>query len=573
MARLVMKLIKTAVLSVVFGLAATSFAQLKFTPKPGVLEFTGELIVRPLQTSALVQRGWTVSQIRTADTSARTRLAGRTRRYYPEVDEYVVRVPAGSNENLYANELLNTGSYEYVTPNWRCFPVGNPNDLLFGQQWHHPVIKAPQAWSLWTGSSSFTTAFVDTGILKSHVDLKNLLVPGYNSEDGKTEAQGGDINDINGHGTHVSGCGSAEGNNTIGVSGVGWNFRVMHVRCSNSPGGGASFDAILGGARWAADNGAKTISASYSGVDFPEVGTTGTYIKSKGSLFLYAAGNDNRDLSGFRHADTIVVGASAPGDTKAGFSAYGRGVTLFAPGVNILSTTRDGGYGPASGTSMATPVANGGLALTWSVNTGLSPDDVRNIFFSSCDSIGSSSIFGFGRINVFKSVTAAIASNSLGGEVSSVGVHTGNFVGGSVQDVKDSNLFNSYDISSQPVVGVGAVAATTVTYTYPTAAKGVLTSFNATCTADAPGTLPVSIMAFIWNKNTNAYELLGTRGVLPGQNATFDFNVNANLGRYVDASTRSVKMLYRSVVPARLSSGQTNQLRIKHSKPRFTFTQ
>jgi hypothetical protein len=80
-------------------------------------------------------------------------------------------------------------------------------------------------------------------------------------------------------------------------------------------------------------------------------------------------------------------------------------------------------------------------------------------------------------------------------------------------------------------------------------------------------------MAYIWNKNTNAYELLGTRGVLPGQNATFDFNVNANLGRYVDASTRSVKMLYRSVVPARLSSGQTNQLRIKHSKPRFTFTQ
>jgi len=104
MSRLVMKLIKTAVLSVVFSLAATSFAQVKFTPKPGVLEFTGELIVRPLQTSALVQKGWTVSQIRTADSNARTRLAGKTRRYYPEVDEYVVRVPAGSNENLYANE-------------------------------------------------------------------------------------------------------------------------------------------------------------------------------------------------------------------------------------------------------------------------------------------------------------------------------------------------------------------------------------------------------------------------------------------------------------------------------------
>ncbi|MEI8283219.1 MAG: S8 family serine peptidase, partial [Armatimonadota bacterium] len=376
----------TTVIALGFAMSAMAFP-IQFTSKKGIQEFTGQMIARPLQTDDMLGKNWSLAAMLGQKTRIQDRFKLNTVRYHPETDEYVLKVPAGKDESTYATELLNTGDFQYVTPNWRLFPINTPNDPLYSQQWHHAVIKSPQAWNSWTGSNSFQVSFIDTGILKTHEDLSNLLLPGYNSVDRKTEAEGGDINDINGHGTHVAGCGAAAGNNGKGVSGVGWNFGIRFVRTSNDPSGGASLDDIMSGARWAVDHGSKTMSASYSGVDAPEVGVTGTYVKSKGGLFLYAAGNDNRDLSGFTYADTIVVGASDESDGKAGFSAYGKGVALFAPGTNILSTTFDGGYGRKSGTSMATPVCNGALATIWSVNPTLTPDEAQQILYTTCDTI------------------------------------------------------------------------------------------------------------------------------------------------------------------------------------------
>lgn len=553
----------------VLAIAAVSLSQANFRPRPGVMEFTGEMIVRPKQMKELARSGLSLSEIRRADSDARTRLASQTKEYFKSVDEYVVRVPAGSNENKYANELLATGRYEYVQPNWRCFPVATPNDTRFGEQWHLRTIQAPAAWDLWTGSNSFITAYVDTGILRTHPDLRANRIPGYNSVDRITEAAGGNVDDINGHGTHVSGCGSAIGNNGIGVSGVGWNFKIMHVKTSNSPGGGAAFADIMAGARWAAENGAKTVSASYSGVDSPSVETTGAYLTSIGSQFFYAAGNDARDLSGFSYPNTVVVGSSAPGDVRSGFSAYGRGVTLFAPGTNILSTTNDGGYGFSSGTSMATPVANGGFALTWSVNPTLDVRDIRALMLASCDQIGSPTIFGAGRINVSRSVTTAMQTLAQEGTVVAADAVTGQYSRGDVGSIRDANLGNSYDVISVPVRGVGTVAATSVDYQFPSNAIGIVRAFNLEATVDITGTAPASVLVFALNRTTNQYDLITSSGMIPGTNDQVNFRLTSGLSNYV--SNRTIRLLYRSVVPARL--GQVGgAFRIKYSRPRFTFS-
>jgi subtilisin family serine protease len=552
----------------VLGLALTSIASaIQFTSIPRVQEFTGEMIARPLQMDAMLAKNWSASQISGEKARVQNLFKNNTVRYHPETDEYVVKVPFGKTESSYATELLATGDFQYATPNWRLFPLNTPNDPLFPQQWHHFKIQSPQAWDLWTGSSNFAVTFIDTGILKTHVDLKDLLLEGYNSVDRKTESEGGDISDINGHGTHVSGCGAANGNNGVGLSGVGWNFKIRFVRTSNSPGGGASFDDILSGARWAVDHGSKTMSASYSGVDFPEVGVTGTYVKSKGGLFLYAAGNDNRDLSGFTYADTIVCGASNEADGKAGFSAYGKGVNVFAPGTNILSTTRDGAYGLSSGTSMATPVTNGALATIWSANPTLTPDEAQEILYSTCDSIGPKSIFGNGRINVNKGVQMAMATLARDTSISAVAVQTGTYAAGNLGSVQDTNLENAFKVSSGNFGAMGTIAASNMSVMLPTD-QGTITSFTFSATCRITGNLPTSILAYGLNLTTNKYDLLTSKGTLPGNDKVLSFRLTKDISKYVD-SDGAVKVILRSVVPARFGTSP-NQLSIGYAKARYS---
>lgn len=549
----------------VAAFAASSFAQ--FTEVKGVREFTRELIVKPKSVDAMMDSGVSMDSIRFVRQRSRSRIASFAKRYVPQTDEYIVRVPIGSTDSGFAQLLQRTGDYQYVVPNWRVFPTIVPNDPRYAQQWHHPVIGAPAAWDIFTGTSDRIVAFGDTGIKTSHEDLKGLRVPGYNAVDRKAEVDGGAVEDINGHGTHVSGCGAAQGNNGIGVSGVAWNMRVMHVRVSNSTGGGASHADMLDGARWAIEHGAKSFSLSYSGVDNPAIDTTATYIKSIGGVLLYAAGNDDRDLNGFRHQNTIVVGASAPGDVKADFSAYGRGCTLFAPGVNILSTTMDGGYGFASGTSMATPVANGALAAMWSLNPDLTPDEIMNIFYTTCDNIGPSTIFGYGRINVGKGM--AVVNETLAKDASVVDVQTqtGAYVSGNLSSVTDASTVSSFNVEPIRQVGLGAVASSTVTLQIPVASNRVR-SIQATAVVNSLCPQATTVFVYAFNRSTSQWELVGSRGTYGGVNTTHTVNIRTNVPNYMDASG-NVNLMYRAVTPARLSPSLGN-FRVAQVKARYT---
>ena len=67
----------------------------------------------------------------------------------------------------------------------------------------------------------------------------------------------------------------------------GWDLKIMPIRTSNNSGGTASQADILDGSRWAVDNGAVGISASFTGVQSSAVQTTGEYIRNNGGIFLY----------------------------------------------------------------------------------------------------------------------------------------------------------------------------------------------------------------------------------------------------------------------------------------------
>jgi hypothetical protein len=400
------------------GVGAETFGP--FVETPASRTFSGRMLASPKRIADFQREGLSYADAIARRRAAEARLEPFTIRWDRGPDRYLLELPAGMDESAMGAWLGGTGDYRFAHPDWIVYLTRDPNDPRFAEQWHHATIMSPQAWDLSVGSATVTAAFVDTGTMLGHQDLAAALEEGYNSSDRLLESAGGVVLDQHGHGTHVAGCGAAIGDNGVGVAGVGWNLRIRGVRCVPASAGGAgssSIEAILHGAEWAIENGAKAASCSWTGVETPAVGDSGTYCKSVGGLLLYAADNSNRNHSGFSWEDTIVVGATDRGDVKAGFSSYGRGVDVFTPGVDILSSVLGGGYDFYSGTSMATPVTNGLVSVMWSVAPAATPDIIQTLLYTTTDDIGAPGfdpIFSNGRVNAFNAISAAAGTGEPG---------------------------------------------------------------------------------------------------------------------------------------------------------------
>lgn len=527
-----------------------------FVNRPGIQELSGRMIVRPAPIEKL-QKDASFAESLNIRLRARARLEQSALRYYPEVDQYLVQVPAGLGENEYSRLLMATGEYEYAEPDWIVYPVLTPNDPLFSQQWHHPVIQSARAWNITIGSPSVIIAVTDTGIDVTHDDLQNR-VPGYNAVDRKTEAQGGQINDLNGHGTHTSGIAAGTGNNAKGIVGAGWNFKLMPIRVSNDAGGGASLDDLTYAARWAADNGAQVVSTSYSGVEDSALQTTGKYLNSKGVSYLYAAGNSADNWSGFDWANVIVVGASDQNDNRAGFSGYGRAVDVFAPGVDILSSVPTNAYGVASGTSMATPLAAGVLALIRARHPSWTVSQVETALFRGAKDLGPSGndeVYGWGRVDSYNSLLYGGSGNVIRLVPSSVSAYQGTYAGGTLPDVQqlDSRFF---DVRSVFIQRLGMVAAIETTYTLD---KSVGQLYDVTLSSEMVHNMSVDVatQVFAFNWTANVYDYVGAFTVRRGGGETGNVTISTGLSQYVNGSGE-MKFVVRMLAPAfRAGSGTT----------------
>jgi len=395
----------------------------EFVAVRGEREFSGRLLARPLQAGSLAAVGLSPVQLGNHQAEARGAIAQyRVTAYVRQIDQHIFEVPAHTTENEIARKLMATGHFEYVEPDWIVYPLGNPDDTQFSFQWHHNPdrMQSSGAWGHHTGNPSVSVGICDTGILTTHEDLLVHRLPGYNAVDQKWEGQeGGQIGPVHPHGTQTTGCAAANGNNTKGVAGVGWNLSHRMLRVSNVSSGSAALSVLQHAAMTAVEKGDKVASVSYSGVTSRSNLATATYIKSQGGLLVWAAGNNNRNLNKNRdNDDLIVAGATDSNDAKASFSAYGRFVDVVGPGVGVLSTdaSSDSSYRAVSGTSFACPLTAGVCAMIWSANPSLTPNQVESILKQSCDDLGAAGVdntFGYGRINTYNAVVLALAGGPV----------------------------------------------------------------------------------------------------------------------------------------------------------------
>lgn len=311
-----------------------------------------------------------------------------------------------------------------------------PNDPYFAQQWHlrntgqslgtvGEDINVTSAWDTVRGTNVLV-GVVDDGIQYTHPDL----AANYRS-DIDIDVLDGDVDpspvlaNEDYHGTSVAGIIAAVGGNSLGISGVAPAAKIAGIRLLDADQTDAQEALALGHRRdlIAIYNNSWGPVDGVDWLDLPGPATLDAIRDSallgrggRGSIFTWAAGNgleddDDTNYDGYaNYPYVIAVAAVDPRGRQASYSEPGAAILVSAPGgqgggdlTKILSTDLVGaeGYnyvaglsdddafpdlnytGDFYGTSAATPVVSGVVALMLEANPNLTWRDVQHILVNT----------------------------------------------------------------------------------------------------------------------------------------------------------------------------------------------
>ncbi len=289
------------------------------------------------------------------------------------------------------------------TQNIQSNVQSNIQSLVQTVPWGIDKIRAREVHSLGNKGKDIKVCIIDTGIDYNHEDLISNYKGGYNFINNTP-----DPFDDNGHGTHVAGTISAIDNN-FGVIGVAPEVSIYSAKVLDAAGNGYVSD-ITEAITWAINNGMNIISMSLGSLGYSQSEYDACSIAENAGLTLIAAagnegGSDFNDtvLYPAKFDSVIAVAATDSNNNRASFSSTGSQVEFSAPGVNILSSTRNNGYEYWSGTSMACPHVAGAAALLLKKNPILQDYDIRYLLRTTAidlGNVGKDWLYGYGLIDI-----------------------------------------------------------------------------------------------------------------------------------------------------------------------------
>ncbi len=307
-------------------------------------------------------------------------------------------VPPGRSADAYLAELRSRPDVISAVKDVPVYAAGLPDDPYYAtnQAQYLPLVGAPGAWDIHTGSDQVIVAVIDSGLDVTHpefagrlwenpIDNKsdgvdrdgnkctndrygcryvslttaNAALCGYTSSlpTGQIlDDMGSSPSNIGSHGTLVAGIIGAAGNNGQGVAGVAWNVRLMTVKVLDCQGEGRMPD-VADGIEYAVRNGARIINVSVASkpgdqdADSPRLRAALQLAQDLGVIVVAAAGNHPIGSSQVGTAypaaytefpSLIAVGASnnLNNNIWAAYSNYGPAIDFAAPGNKLVSTTR-----------------------------------------------------------------------------------------------------------------------------------------------------------------------------------------------------------------------------------------
>ncbi len=221
------------------------------------------------------------------------------------------------------------------------------------------MVGAPLEWRETMGEG-IRIGVIDTGVDRRHPDLKDRIRDYRNFTDPDIK----NVTDENGHGTHV--CGSLSASNTgKGVVGVAPRSELYVAKAFDKD-GASSEDRIINALYWLAEKEVHIVNMSFSATDFTDkyrdvIGE----IYQKDIIMVAAAGNQGEMGVGYpaKFPSTITVAAVDMMKRTTAFSSVGDEIDVCAAGKDVYSTYPNNKYALLSGTSMATPLISGSVAL------------------------------------------------------------------------------------------------------------------------------------------------------------------------------------------------------------------
>jgi thermitase len=385
----------TAVAAAVFSIvvAAPAMAAAEYVP--------GQVIVKFRPETSLAEQTALLATVGGVDTKRRIHGQGSK----------IVRVPGNAKDA--AAVLSQAPAVQYAEVDKILTATSTPDDAQFGEQYALDAIDAPEGWDLaglgaFPATGGVKVGIIDTGIDKSHPEFAGRLSNCAQST--AVFGLGGAIrsgcDDIDGHGTKVAGILSANANNGVGIAGVAFNSPLAVCRALEDGLGRGSTSNVVNCMNWLRNRGAKVISMSFGGASSTTLqnAVANAWNNGYGAVLLAAAGNDGGygTLYPAGYPEVISV-ASTDATDGWGTSNHNDDVEVSAPGVDILTTTRGGGYAYGSGTSAATPYAAGVAALMRQKYPGAQAFHIRNGLTYATDDLGEPGrdpYYGFGRVNL-----------------------------------------------------------------------------------------------------------------------------------------------------------------------------
>lgn len=286
-----------------------------------------------------------------------------------------------------------------------------------------PLIGAPEAWEAGYDGTDVTVAVLDTGIDPNHPDVAAKVL-------GSKSFVSDNTVDGHGHGTHVAATVAGTGAASAGArKGVAPGAKLVIGKVL-SDGGSGSFESIIGGMEWAAEEQhadivSMSLGACCSDGSDPASLAVENLTASTGTLFVIAAGNDGpqrETISSPGSADAaLTVAATNKQDGLAGFSSRGPRPgnlalkpEIAAPGVDIaaaraagtaMGSPVDANYTRANGTSMATPHVAGAAAVLAQRHPDWTAPQLKAALMSTAHDVGDTVYqVGAGRLDLGRAV-------------------------------------------------------------------------------------------------------------------------------------------------------------------------
>lgn len=268
-----------------------------------------------------------------------------------------------------------------------------------------------------TGSGR-RVAVLDTGYNYLHPELSSSYGGGWDFVNDDSDPA-----DDEGHGSHVSGIITADGLDPK-AKGVAPDAQIIAAKVLDKNGSGF-FSDVVAAIYWAMDGpdgiygttddfsvdainmslgtAAPYVYKGFCNSALPDMTVAIKYAVDRNVTVVAASGNNGGagvSIPGCISYST-AVGAVDGKDKVASFSGKGGALDITAPGVGIYSTVLGSGYASWSGTSMATPMLGGVVALIKYVHPTAAQSAVESKLFGTAKDLGKAgkdTSSGWGRV-------------------------------------------------------------------------------------------------------------------------------------------------------------------------------